>query len=324
MKAVFLDAATFPDDQSLTPPPDVTNWQSFDRTSSEQRLERLYQADIALVNKVVLDAPLLTQLPDLKCIGVTATGTNNVDLDFCRTRGIAVFNATGYAVDAVGEHCIMAMLALARNLKAYLKDADDKGWSQSPFFCHRMAPINTLSGKRLVIAGKGDLGTAVASKAEALGLSVIYAERPGAESVRPGYTSFETALSLADVLSLHCPLTDQTEGMINRRTLSLMQPHAMLINSGRGGLVVEADLLDALTRGVISAAALDVASSEPPPPEHIIWRLAALPNVIVTPHVAWSSDGAMARLLRQLEEKLNRWARQEPGSLTDSLTHDGQ
>lgn len=324
MKAVFLDAATFPDEQSLTPPPDVTNWQSFDRTSSEQRLERLHQADIALVNKVVLDAPLLAQLPDLKCIGVTATGTNNIDLDFCRTRGIAVFNATGYAVDAVGEHCIMVMLALARNLKAYLKDADNKGWSQSPFFCNRVAPINTLSGKRLVIAGKGDLGTAVASRAEALGLSVIYAERPEAESVRPGYTSFETALSLADVLSLHCPLTDQTEGMINRRTLSLMQPHAMLINSGRGGLIVEADLLDALTQGVISAAALDVASSEPPPPEHIIWHLAALPNAIVTPHVAWSSDGAMARLLRQLEEKLNRWARQEPGSLTDSLTHDGQ
>ncbi len=324
MKAVFLDAATFPDEQTLTLPAVVTDWQTFDRTLPGQRLERLHQADIALVNKVVLDAPLLAQLPDLKCIGVTATGTNNVDLNVCRAHGIAVFNATGYAVDAVGEHCIMVMLALARNLKSYLQDADEKGWSQSPFFCHRVAPINTLSGKRLVIVGKGDLGSALASRAQALGLTVIYAERPGAGSVRPGYTAFETALSLADILSLHCPLTDQTEGMINRRTLSLMQPHAMLINSGRGGLVVEADLLDALTRGVISAAALDVASSEPPPPEHIIWRLAALPNVIVTPHVAWSSDGAMARLLRQLEDKLNRWARQEPGSLADSLTHDDQ
>ncbi|WP_394169703.1 D-2-hydroxyacid dehydrogenase [Saccharospirillum alexandrii] len=322
MKAVFLDAATFPDEQTLTPPDTVTDWQSFDKTSPEQRLERLQQADIALVNKVVLDAPLLARLPDLKCIGVTATGTNNVDLEVCRARGIAVFNATGYAVDAVGEHCIMMMLALARNLKAYLRDADNKGWSQSPFFCNRIAPINTLSGKRLVIVGKGDLGTAVATRAQALGLSVIYAERPGAETVRPGYTAFETALSLADVMSLHCPLTDQTRGMINQYTLSLMQPHALLINSGRGDLVVEPDLLDALTRGVIGAAALDVASSEPPPPEHIIWQLAALPNVIVTPHVAWSSDGAMARLLRQLEEKLNRWARQEPNALTDSLTHD--
>lgn len=322
MKAVFLDAATFPDEQSLSPPAAVTDWQIFDKTAPDQRLERLHQADIAIVNKVVIDAPLLAQLPDLKCIGVTATGTNNVDLDVCRARGIAVFNATGYAVDAVGEHCIMVMLALARNLKAYLQDTQDKGWSQSPFFCHRMAPIYTLSGKRLVIVGKGDLGNAVASRAQALGLSVIYAERPGAESVRPGYTAFETALSLADVLSLHCPLTAETEGMINRHTLSLMQPHALLINSGRGGLVVEADLLDALTHGQIGAAALDVASSEPPPTDHIIWRLAALPNVIVTPHIAWSSDGAMARLLRQLEQKLNRWAEQAPDALADSLTHD--
>ncbi|WP_051207240.1 D-2-hydroxyacid dehydrogenase [Saccharospirillum impatiens] len=321
MKAVFLDAATFPDEQTLTPPAAVTDWQTFGKTQPDQRLARLHRADIAIVNKVVLDAPLLSQLPNLKCIGVTATGINNVDLEFCRTRGIAVFNATGYAVDAVGEHCIMVMLALARNLKAYLQDADDKGWSRSPFFCNRVAPIDTLSGKRLVIVGKGDLGSAVASRAQAMGLSVVYAERPGATSVRPGYTDFETALSVADVLSLHCPLTDQTEGMINRHTLTLMQSHALLINSGRGDLIVEEDLLDALTQGQIGAAALDVASSEPPPEDHVIWQLAALPNVIVTPHVAWSSAGAMATLLRQLEDKLTRWARQEPDALAASLSH---
>jgi glycerate dehydrogenase len=320
MKAVFLDTATFPDEQTLTPPPSVTDWQTFDRTTPEQRLERLQQADIAIINKVVMDAPLLAQLPDLRCIGVTATGTNNVDLAVCKQRGIAVFNASGYARDTVGEHCIMIMLALVRNLKTYIQDEQHRGWSRSPFFCNRVAPIQTLTGKRLVIVGKGDLGEAVASRAQALGLSVIYSERPGVSTVRPGYTAFDTALSLADVLSLHCPLTADTKGMINRKTLSLMQPHALLINSGRGGLIVEADLLDALTHGGIGAAGLDVASEEPPPPDHIIWQLAELPNVIVTPHVAWASDGAMAILLKQLEQKLNRWAQQEPDALSDSLT----
>lgn len=321
MKAVFLDANTFPDEQTLTPPPEVSEWQIYGRTSPEERLSRLRNADIAIVNKVVLDAPLLNQLPDLKCIGVTATGTNNVDLEVCRERGTAVFNATGYATDAVGEHCIMMMLALAKNLKAYLRDEQEHGWSQSPFFCHRVAPIETLSGKRLVIVGKGALGSAVASRAEAMGMSVIYSERPGVVTVRPDYTAFETALSQADVLSLHCPLTQETENMINRDTLRLMHPHTMLINSGRGGLIVEADLLEALNQGDIGSAALDVATAEPPPRDHIIWRLASLPNVIVTPHVAWSSDGAMATLLQQLEQKLNRWASQAPGSLDDSLTH---
>lgn len=320
MKAVFLDAATFPDEQTLTPPATVTDWRTFDRTTPEQRLDRLKQADIALVNKVVLDAPLLAQLPNLKCIGITATGTDNVDLAACQQQGIAVFNATGYARDAVGEHCIMIMLALLRNLKAYIQDEQDRGWSQSPFFCNRVAPIQTLAGKRLVIVGKGDLGEAVASRAQALGLSVIFSERPGAHSVRPGYTAFETALSLADVLSLHCPLTADTKGMINRHSLSLMQPHAVLINSGRGGLIVEADLLEALSRGGIAAAGLDVASEEPPPVDHLIWQLAELPNVIVTPHVAWASDGAMAMLLNQLEQKLNRWAQQGPDAFIDSLT----
>jgi glycerate dehydrogenase len=320
MKAVFLDAATFPDEQTLSPPATVTDWQTFEQTATDQRLERLQHADIAIVNKVVLDAPLLAQLPDLKCIGVTATGTNNVDLVVCKQRGIAVFNASGYARDAVGEHCIMIMLALVRNLKAYIQDEQNRGWSQSPFFCNRIAPIQTLTGKRLVIVGKGDLGEAVASRAQALGLTVIYSERPGAATVRPGYTAFETALSLADVLSLHCPLTKDTEGMINRETLSLMQPHALLINSGRGGLIVEADLLEALTHGGIAAAGLDVVSEEPPPNDHITWRMAELPNVIVTPHVAWASDGAIAILLNQLEQKLNRWAQQDPDVLSDSLT----
>jgi glycerate dehydrogenase len=321
MKAVFLDAATFPDEQTLTPPPAVTAWQTYGRTEPDQRLSRLNKADIAIVNKVELDAPLLGQLPDLKCIGVTATGTNNVDLDVCRERGIAVFNATGYASDAVGEHCIMMMLALARNLKSYLQDEQEQGWSRSPFFCNRIAPIETLTGKRLAIVGRGDLGEAVANRGRTMGLSVIYSERPGANAVRPGYTAFETALSVADILSLHCPLTSETTGMINARTLRLMQPTAMLINSGRGGLVNETDLLDALNQGDIAAAGLDVASTEPPPPDHPIWQLAALPNVIVTPHVAWASDGAMTRLLRQLESKLNRWCLHESDACLGSLTH---
>lgn len=307
MKGAFLDRGTFPDELVLQPPAAITEWTEYNLTQADQRLERLADCQLAVVNKVVLDAPLLAQLPKLECIAVTATGTNNIDLDYCRHAGIAVLNAIGYASAAVGEHALMLMLALARNLKEYLADADQHGWSDSPFFCNRVAPIQNLADQTLTIVGRGALGEALASRAQALGMRICYAERPGADSIRPGYTDFQTALAQADVLSLHCPLTNATAELINSDTLALVKPGCLLINTGRGGLINESAVLDALRTGQLGGAGLDVATAEPPLPSDTIWRLAEHPRVIVTPHVAWASNEAMAVLLRQIEAKLASW-----------------
>lgn len=307
MKGAFLDRGTFPDELALQPPAAITEWTEYRLTSAEQRLERLANCQLALVNKVVLDAPLLKQLPKLECIAVTATGTNNVDLDYCSEAGIRVFNAVGYASEAVGEHALMLMLALARNLKEYLADADQRGWSDSAFFLHRVAPIQNLAGRTLTIIGRGTLGDALASRAEALGMNICYAERAGADTVRPGYTEFKTALAQAEVLSLHCPLTPATAELINAETLALLKPGCVLINTGRGGLINETAVLDALRTGQLGGAGLDVTINEPPLPSDTIWRLAEHPRVIVTPHVAWASNEAMSILLRQIETKITTW-----------------
>ncbi|PTY36998.1 hypothetical protein BGP77_06865 [Saccharospirillum sp. MSK14-1] len=307
MKGAFLDRGTFPDELVLQVPAAITDWTEYPLTQPDQRLERLTDCQLAVVNKVVLDAPLLAQLPKLECIAVTATGTNNVDLDYCRDTGITVINAVGYAAEAVGEHALMLMLALARNLKEYLADADQRGWSDSPFFCNRVAPIHNLSGRTLTIIGRGALGDALANRAQALGMDICYAERADAETTRPGYTDFQTALGRADVLSLHCPLTPATAELMNTQTLAMVKPGCVLINTGRGGLINESDVLDALRTGQLGGAGLDVAANEPPQPSDTIWRLAEHPRVIVTPHVGWASAEAMSILLRQIETKLDSW-----------------
>lgn len=309
MKGVFLDRGTFPDFLTLTPPAAITDWREYPTTKPEQRAERLAGCDLAVVNKVVLDAELLARLPDLKCIAVTATGTDNVDLAACRERGISVINATGYAADAVGEHVVMLMLALARNLKRYLADARARGWSDSPWFCHPIAPIHTLTGRTLTILGHGALGEAVARRARGLGMTVCLAERPDAPRPRLGYTPFDQALGEADVLSLHCPLTKRTRRLINARTLEAVKPGCLLINTGRGALIDETAVLDALESGHLGGAGLDVAGTEPPPADDPVWRLAERDDVILTPHVGWASNEAMATLLTQIEDKLGRWVR---------------
>ncbi|WP_108124695.1 D-2-hydroxyacid dehydrogenase [Saccharospirillum mangrovi] len=307
MKGAFLDRGTFPDELALQPPAAITDWTEYRLTQPEQRYERLAGCTLAVTNKVMLDADLLRQLPELKAIAVTATGTNNVDLDYCAEAGIAVFNATGYAEESVSEHALMLMLALMRNLKEYLADADQQGWSDSPFFLNRVAPIQNLAGRTLTVIGRGVLGEGLAQRAQALGMSICYAERPGAAQVRPGFTDFASALSQADVLSLHCPLTPETRHLINARTLAQVKPGCVLINTGRGGLIDESAVLDALRSGQLGGAGLDVATNEPPLPSDTIWRLAEHPRVILTPHVAWASNEAMSTLLRQIETKLTTW-----------------
>jgi glycerate dehydrogenase len=280
----------------------VHEWVEHAKTAPDQVVERLAGATIAITNKVAIDAAALAALPDLKMIAVSATGTNNVDLDACRARGIVVSNIQGYARHTVPEHVMALLLALSRNLVAWRETLLAGGWQRSEQFCLFDHPIRDLHGATLGLIGSGTLGNGVARLAEAFGMRVLRAERKGAADVRPGYTAFAEVLADADAISLHCPLTPETLNLIGEAELRAMKPSALLINTARGGIVNELALIRALKEGWIAGAGFDAITAEPPPADHpmVDPGLLALPNFLLTPHVAWSSRPAMQALADQL------------------------
>ena len=309
MKAVFLDAGTFPERININLPDGITDWQSYHVTAPADCLARCRDAGIILTNKIVLTADTIAQLLHTRLICVTATGVNNVDLAACRRRGIKVINATNYGNHSIAEHVLMLMLNLIRALPVYQQANRRKAWSDSEFTHDMQAPLQQLHGRTLTIFGAGSLGTAVADVCRALGMQVILAERPTAGTVRPGYTEFRSALAMADAISIHCPLNEQTHDLFNAEVLALCKPSAILINASRGGIVNETALLQALQAGRLAGAGLDVTTTEPPGKDDLIWTLAELPNVIVTPHIAWASDEAMQTLMDQIMTKVEQFLR---------------
>jgi glycerate dehydrogenase len=271
------------------------------------------EASIVITNKVVLRGELLAALPQLKMIACAATGTDNVDLDWCRSHGIVVSNIRGYAANTVPEHAIALAMALRRNLLAYRRDVQAGKWQRSSNFCFFDHPIRDLHGATIGLVGRGSLGEGVARLAEAFGMRVLWAEHKGVDAakVSPGRTAFEDVLRQSDVVSLHCPLNAETRGLIGEAELRLMKPDAVLINTARGGIVDEAALARALKEGWIGGAGFDVLSQEPPREGNPLLEL-DLPNFILTPHVAWASAGAMQALLDQLTGNLEAFARGEP------------
>jgi glycerate dehydrogenase len=290
-------------------------WAEYPLTSPEQVYDRLRDASIVITNKVKLPGELLARLPALKLVAGAATGTDNIDLAWCREHGLAVTNIRGYAVNTVPEHAIMSMLALRRQLLAYRADVIAGRWQKSAQFCFFDHPIRDLHGSTLALIGRGSLGRGTARLAEAFGMRILWAERKGAPQVREGYVSFDTALREADVLSLHCPLNADTRHMIGAEELAAMKADALLINTGRGGLVDEAALASALREGRIAGAGFDVLSVEPPRDEPanplLAPELLALPNFILTPHVAWASGNAMQTLADQLIDNIEAFVRGE-------------
>lgn len=278
------------------------DWVEYPKTLPEQVVERLAGATIAIINKVPLPAAAVHALPELKMVAVAATGTNIVDLDACKARGIVVSNIRGYAEHTVPEHVMALILALSRNLFAWRETVQAGAWQQSDQFCLFDHPIRDLHGATLGLIGSGSLGNGVVRLAEAFGMRVLRAERKGETILRPGYTAFEQVLAEADVVSLHCPLTPQTQGLIGESELRAMKRSALLINTARGGIVDEAVLIRALKEGWIGGAGFDVLTAEPPPAGHPMLdpALLALPNFLLTPHVAWSSRPAMQALADQL------------------------
>ena len=287
---------------------------SYGTTEAHETLERIRGADIVITNKVVISAQAFAENPQLKLVAVTATGVNNVDVEAAKQNGTAVCNIRAYGNESVAEHAFMMMITLMRNLPAYQRDVAAGLWENSPFFCHLGAPMRDLNGKTLAIFGRGNIGKTLATYAQAFKMNVVFAEHKHAETVRDGYVSFDEAIRSADALSLHCPLTPQTENMIGEAELQQMKPGAILINCGRGGLVDEAALVTALKYGQIGGAGFDVLTQEPPRDGNPLLK-ARLPNLIVTPHIAWASQEAANRLFDILLDNINRFVAGNPQNL---------
>jgi len=311
-RIVFLDRATIAPQIHLRPPAFGHAWTAWDDTAPEQVVERLQGAQIAITNKVKLDAATLARLPELKLVAVAATGSDCVDKAACAAQGIAVCNIRGYATNTVPEHTFALILALRRSLVAYRQSVLAGRWQASGRFCYFDHPIRDLAGARLGIIGEGALGARVAAIGEAFGMVPMIAAHKGRSGMGRLYTPWDEVLATSDVLTLHCPLTPQTRGMIGLAEFRAMKRRPLIINTARGGLVDEAALITALDEHLIAGAGFDVATTEPPAADHTMMRIADRPNVILTPHVAWASDEAQQSLADQLIDNIEAWAAGRP------------
>lgn len=283
----------------------------YQATRPEEVLERLKGATVVIVNKTPLRADVLKRLPGLKLIAVVATGTDNIDLEFCRARGIEVRNVRGYAAETVPEHVLMMMLALSRNLLGYREDVRAGLWHRSDQFCLQTHWVRDLHGATLGIVGYGTLGRGVERLARAFGMEALISERKGAGEVREGRTSFDEVMRRSDVVTLHVPLNEETRNLIGHEELSWMKHWAILINCARGGVVDEWALAGALRKGRIGGAGVDVLSTEPPGLGNPLLD-PDLPNLIVTPHVAWAGTRAQQTLADRLMDNIEDFFKRKP------------
>ena len=286
-------------------------WVEYADTLPPEVVERVRPASIIISNKLSLGEPQLAHAPDVKLIAIAATGSDCVDLDYCRRRGITVCNVRGYAVNSVPEHVLMLILALRRNLLAYRQDVQAGKWQQSKQFCLLSHPLHDIKGSTIGIIGYGSIGKSMAQLAESVGMKVLIAEHRNAKSIRAGRTAFDEVLAQSDVVTLHCPLTDETRDMFGRREFEMMKRGALLINTARGALIQDEALIAALREGLIAGAASDVLREEPPRHGSRLLDL-NLPNFIVTPHVAWASDEAMQTLADQAIDNLEAFVAGRP------------
>ena len=275
-------------------------------------VERLKDASIAIINKVPMRADVLKQLPKLKLIAVAATGTDVVDKAYCKENGITVVNIRNYAFNTVPEHVIALMFALRRNLVAYIEDVRAGRWGKVDQFCFFDHPIRDVAGSTLGVVGYGAIGKSVAKRAECLGMRIL----PFDVVPQEGLVDFETILKESDVITLHVPLTPETKNLIGAKELKMMKPTAILINTARGGLVDEAALAEALMNGTIAGAGFDVLIKEPPKEGNVLLDL-RLPNLIVTPHVAWASREAMQILADQLIDNIEAFVAGTPRNVVE-------
>ena len=304
LNGVFLDRASLGDDIELNPLTDLAiNWTFYSHTCPEETLERCLDMDVVISNKVILDQTILEQLPRLKHIAVAATGTNNVDKECAKKLDIQVSNVVNYASSSVAQLVFSLILELVNHTTKYAQLVQQGKWSESRTFCLLDFPIMELAGKTMGLIGYGSLAKSVEHLAKAFGMRVLIAEHKGAAEIREGRTAFDRVLKESDIVSLHCPLNQETENLIGAAEFALMKPSAILINTARGGIISEQDLVNALATNTIAGAAIDVLTQEPPSQEQILLNT-QLDNLIVTPHIAWASQEARLRLITQLAQNI--------------------
>lgn len=309
LNAVILDETSFNNNGDM----DLTNllalndnWTRYDETAKDQRLERLQNVQIAVANKVVFDKELLEQLPDLKVILLAATGMDNIDRVYCEANGIAYYNVTDYCTASLAQHVFTLILSLSTSINDYQRITRNGEWSQSPHFCTLQYPIQELAGKTLGLIGYGSLAKGVEKLAKAFDMNIMLGARVGSTKAAEGRVLIEDMLPQVDVLSVHCPLTPETNKMINYDFLSKMKSSAFIINSARGAVIDNADLARALRNGVIAGAGIDVLEVEPPPADHPLLD-PEIPNLILTPHVAWAAKEARQRVVEKVAVNLKHW-----------------
>lgn len=275
------------------------NYTEFEKLTQQQFYDQVKGQHVLIVNDLKVDQQVMDNNPDLQLIALCSTGFDHVDIGLAKQRNIKVCNIKGYAGNTVAEHAFLLMLNLVKNLQFYQNSVVSGLWSDSNCFCyqdHRF-PIYDLKDKTLVIVGRGEIGQSLALKAQAFGMQVFFCERPNEEGCREGYIPFQTALQIADVLSLHCSLNNDNRHMLNQETLNLMKPSSFIINVSRGGLVNEYDLLTALRTGRIAGYGADVIVPEPPHKDHPLLNT-RLHNVLLTPHIAWATEEAKKRMFK--------------------------
>lgn len=284
------------------------------KTSADEVVAKLQDATVAITNKVPLRGDVLAQLPKLKMIAVAATGYDVIDVPACRERGIAVANIRNYAVHTVPEHAFSLILALRRSLLEYRADVERGRWQEVDQFCFFDHPIRDLHGSTIGIFGEGVLGQGTAAIARAFGMRVLFADHAPPKMPGVEFTPMEQVLAESDVISLHCPLTPESRNMFGLEQFRKMKRSAILINTARGGLVDEQALVVALKEGLIAGAGFDVLTKEPPKEGNPLLDL-RMPNFILTPHVAWASDGAMQFLADQLIDNVELFIKGTPQHL---------
>lgn len=304
-KIVLLDANTI-SDSAVYPPLEFDHeWISYGKTSKGETLERLNEASICITNKVNIDSDILTGCPGLKFVAVAATGTNNIDLDACRDHGVLVSNVPSYASTSVAEHVFSMILSLRRNLTLYREELLLGKWQEAKQFCFFNEPILDLNCATMGIVGTGSVARSVGEIAKCFGMKVLYHSVSGRASFSSGcLVDFEYLLTHSDILSLHCPLTNNTRNLLSAAEIEMMKPGALLINTARGPIVDLSALKRALDNRAIAGAGLDVAPQEPPEINDIFMQLASYPNVVATPHVAWASQQSTQALVNKIVENI--------------------
>ena len=312
MNIVILDGYTIhPGDLSWKPIEALGELDAYDRTAPEDTFARSREAEVVITSKVVFDRGLIFKLEKLKYIGVIATGYNVIDCEAARERGITVTNVPDYCSESVAQMVLAHILELARRLGHHDRTVKEGRWTDNEDFCYWDYAQVELTGKTLGLVGCGNIGRKVASIARAFDMQVIaYDLYPSApEELQIEFTDLDTVFRESDIVSLHCPLTAETEGLINRASLAAMKPTAFLVNTSRGPLVKDEELAEALNEGVIAGAGLDVLSVEPPPAGNPLF---SAKNCHLSPHLAWASKEARERLIQLTADNIKAWMDGEP------------